>query len=148
MGPFESLDALKAALDRLRAAPAPTIAGGWTPAQVLEHCAQSIDCQMKGFPAMKPAVVRATVGRVVLGVFLARGRMSHDRVAQVPGLEAPVNRPWAEAVDRLAASVRALQGWQTELAPHAVFGAMSKARGERYHAIHVSDHLRDWPAPG
>ena len=48
------------------------------------QCTQSIDCQMKGFPARKPAVVRATVGRVVLGVFFARGRMAHDRVAQVP----------------------------------------------------------------
>lgn len=147
MGPFATVEALRAALDALRGGAPPAIAGPWTAAQVLEHCAQSVDCQMRGFPVMKPALVRATVGRAALGVFLARGRMSHDRAAQVPGLDAPAGRPWPEAVDRLAASLDALLGWPEPYAPHAVFGAMSKPRCLRYHAIHVSDHLRDWPAP-
>lgn len=117
--------------------------GPWSAAQVLEHCAQSIDCSLHGFPVMKPAIVRATVGPLVLRRFLSKGRMSHDHGAQIPGVEPPVDRPWSDAVARLLASIDAFEAWTSAPAPHFVFGRVDRDRYARYHAIHIADHFTD-----
>src|SRR5262245_46373918 len=64
---------------------------GMTLHQALVHLAQSVEYPLSGFPQLKPGFVRATVGRLVSGRFLARGYMSHDLTALIPG--APVPEP-------------------------------------------------------
>ena len=124
--------------------PAPQPNGPWSAAQVLEHCAQSIDCSMHGFPKLKPAIVRRVVGPLVLRRFLAKGRMSHDHAAQIPGLPPPDDRPLRDAADRLLASIAAFEAWTGPTAPHVVFGEVDKDRYARYHVLHIADHLGAW----
>jgi hypothetical protein len=141
-----SLADVRSLLGEWRDAPARAASGAWSPAQVLEHCAQSIDCSLHGFPVLKSAFVRGFVGPLVLRRFLAKGRMTHDHAAQIPGLEPPVERPWADAVARLLASIAAFEAWTGATAPHVVFGRVEKDRYARYHALHIADHFADFAA--
>ena len=54
---------------------------------VLDHCAQSIECTLDGFPQMKPRLLQSTVGALIARRFLSAGFMSHDVKAPIPGLE-------------------------------------------------------------
>ena len=44
--------------------------------QTALHCARSIEYAVQGYPKMKPAFVRATIGKLVLGRFLKSGFMT------------------------------------------------------------------------
>ncbi len=132
------LEALRSAGGALKAR-----SGGWTVSQVLGHCAESIECSMRGFPTEKPRVVQWTVGAVALRVFLARGSMSHDRNAPLPGGADPVDVALPAALDRVIAAIDELAGFQGTPARHVLFGAVSKNDYERYHAIHLADHLTE-----
>jgi hypothetical protein len=116
-------------------------AGKWTLAQALDHCAASIDASMKGFPVMRPAIVRATIGRLVLRRFLGQGRMSHDRESQVPGLDAPADAPLEAAVGRLVRAIDEFERYPGAMAPHFVYGPVTKDEYARLHAMHIADHL-------
>ena len=41
---------------------------------MLAHCAQSIECSVHGYPKLKPAFVRKTIGRLVVRRFLRAGQ--------------------------------------------------------------------------
>ena len=60
----------------------------WNLSQVLQHLAQSIEFSMQGFPALKGAWFRSTVGSAAFAVFNARGAMSHDLSEPIPGAPA------------------------------------------------------------
>jgi len=139
---FNSLDEALAALRRLEAAGSIELAAPITPHQMLIHLCQSIECSLRGYPAMKPAWLRATVGRLVAGRFLRRGEMKHDHGAPVPGepaisADGDLGKAWA----RLHAAIAAFQAASDPLPPHFFFGALTKAEYERIHAMHIADHL-------
>ena len=64
----------------------PAAAGALTTAQHLDHCAASIVASLDGYPALKPWIVRATIGALVKRRFLAARRMKHDTTAPLPSL--------------------------------------------------------------
>lgn len=109
----------------------------------LSHCAESIECSLAGYPKLKPAFVRATIGRLVKRRFLAAGAMKHDTRAGLPGLP-PISGdvPEPTGVAGLERAIEAFRRHNGPLMPHPVFGACSKAEYERLHAMHVADHLR------
>jgi hypothetical protein len=110
-------------------------------AQVLNHCAASIEYSRAGYPQNKPALVQKTVGRFVLRRFLARGALSHNRNAPIPG-DKPLEDPGTQiAAERLLKAIADFQATPEPLAPHFVYGPMTKADYERIHAMHVADHL-------
>jgi hypothetical protein len=117
--------------------------GAWTLPQILDHCAQSVDASMRGFPVHKPAIVRKTVGRLALRHFLKRGVMSHDRNGPIPGLPVPAGGELGPAVDRLVASIDAFLAFEGEPAPHFMYGPTTKDQYDRVHAMHIADHLSD-----
>lgn len=139
---LDNLAASREALQKLRAAGAGPPSRGMTLHQVLLHCAQSIDYSLGGFPQMKPKLVRATVGRLVAGRFLSRGRMSHNLAAPVPGAPAipaqgELDRAWQMLLD-------ALDRFERHTGPmhdHFIFGRLSKDDFARLHAMHIADHL-------
>ncbi|HVV83128.1 MAG TPA: DUF1569 domain-containing protein [Kofleriaceae bacterium] len=120
----------------------PVASGSRTTAQHLDHCAASIVASLDGYPALKPWIVRATVGKLVKYVFLWRGTMHHDTSAPVPGGPTLPDRPVAEAQAALAAAVERFRAHGGGLRPHPVYGGCSKAQYERLHSIHAADHLR------
>lgn len=132
--------AVRGLIDRRDARP---LTGAWTLPQILDHCAQSIDSSIRGFPLHKPAIVKKTVGRLVLWRFLGRGAMSHDRNGPIPGLPPPADGSLEDAVSRLTSSIDAFLAFDGEPAPHFVYGPATKDQYDRVHAMHIADHLGD-----
>jgi hypothetical protein len=130
-------DALLARLD-----PGMTPGGSWTLAQTLHHCAESIESSLTGYPKLKPAFVRATIGALVKRRFLGRGAMRHDLTAPLPGGAPPTDGPVDAAIARLRRAIEAFARYDGALAPHPVYGACTKAEYDALHAMHIADHLR------
>lgn len=119
-------------------------AGGhpWTTAQHLDHCAESIACSVDGYPLLKAAIIRGTIGTLVKRRFLARGAMRHDITAPVPGSVAPPPRALDDARASLRAAIERFRAHTGPLAPHPVYGRCTAADYEALHAIHFLDHCR------
>lgn len=119
----------------------PEPAAGWPWAQVLEHCAQSIEYSIDGFPRLKPGFIRATVGRIVARRFLSRGALSHDLQAEIPGASALAEDDPKQALARLQRAVERFEAHDGQLADHFIFGRVDKADYDRLHAMHIENHL-------
>jgi Protein of unknown function (DUF1569) len=137
---FESLDQAAASVRSLDLAAAGLPPGEWPLWRVLAHCAQSLEYGIDGFPRMKPAIVRATIGRLVLRRFLARGEMRHSHTADIAGAEALVEISAEAARERLLQAIERFRAASTT-APHFVYGEVAKADYERVQAMHIADHL-------
>jgi hypothetical protein len=121
----------------------PKVRTPWTTAQHLEHCAQSIEYAVTGYPKLKPAFVRSTVGKLVKNKFLGQGEMSHDTAAPVagaPALDASMTLEAARA--RLRAAIETFRAHPGPYAPHLVYGPCTRDEYERLQSMHVADHLR------
>ncbi len=120
---------------------APATAWNWS--QTLEHCAQSIEFSLQGFPAPKSALFQDTLGSAALGVFFLRGRMSHNLAEPIPGAPA-LDAPRPDASAALARLRKAVQDFATHagpLHPHFAYGALSRAQYEQAHAMHLANHV-------
>jgi len=142
---FASLSAARPAIDSLlRDPPLRPRSGTWTTSQICDHLACSIEHSLTGYPVMRNALIRATIGRIVLRRFLSRGAMSHDRNAHIPGLRlADASMPLETAVKRLLAAIDAFVSFAGTPAPHFVYGPVTHAQYDRLHAMHIADHLGD-----
>lgn len=143
-----TLAEVRAFVDRLAAAGDVRNDGPWSAAQVIVHCAQSIECSMKGYPVLKPWIFRATVGRIAKGAFLRRGSMKHDLGAPIAGLPAPQAEGFAQACNRLEAAIDEFVAFEGALSPHLAYGATDKPDYDRLHAMHVADHARAMTVDG
>lgn len=137
MRTFDEALAALSALGELKPGP-----GGWSPGQVLAHCAQSIELSLTGFPRQRSWVVRNVFGPLVKRRFLKAGRMTHDLVGPIPGADeldpATTQDEGRERLVRAIASFRAHQG---PLQPHFAYGAVSREEYEALHTMHLADHL-------
>lgn len=116
----------------------------WTFYEILSHCSQTIEYSMTGYPAMKPALLRNTVGRLVIKRFLRQGYMKHNLSAHVPGGEAITNSgSTEEGIQRLIKSIEKFQAFNGKLALHLIFGTLSKEEYDKYFSMHVADHLSE-----
>jgi hypothetical protein len=137
-----SLTAAVAQLERLAASGQPTSDGGWTWAQTLTHCAQSIEYSMRGFPRSKSWLFQRTVGAMAFSVFRRRGRMSHGLTEPIPGAPpiAADDNP-ARALERLRQAIDDFRRWTGPLQPHFAYGPLDHAQYEQAHAMHLANHL-------
>jgi len=114
----------------------------WTTSQTLLHCAQSIEYAVTGYPTLKPAFIRATIGKLVKRRFLGKGAMSHDTAAVVAGAPAlDAATPVDAAKQRLRAAIAAFRAHAGPYAPHLVYGPCTRDEYERLQSMHVADHL-------
>jgi len=134
------------ALDSLPLAPStPSRPQRFTPAQTLVHCAQSIEYSMTGYPRLRSALFRATIGPLVKRKFLRAGYMSHDVTAGIAGAADPAaDADLASAMSRLRAAIASFRGFEGPLGPHLAYGGCSKSDYEKLHSMHVADHLGAW----
>lgn len=113
----------------------------WNLSQVMQHLAQSIEFSMQGFPALKGAWFRSSIGSAAFAVFNARGAMSHSLDEPIPG--APALDP-AQAlkisVNRLLAAMDAFAQFNGTLRPHFAYGELTKPQYERAHLMHLANH--------
>jgi hypothetical protein len=140
---FASIDATLNTLAQLKNA-APRMAGAWDLAHVLHHTAQSVEYSMAGFPALKPAWFRATLGSYAFALFNSRGAMSHDLAEPIPGAPAIAQgQPLAPAIDHAIAALRAFDAHTAALQPHFAYGTLDKPAYTRAHLMHLANHWNE-----
>jgi hypothetical protein len=117
---------------------------GWSTYQIFVHCSKTIEYSMVGYPKLKPALVRSTVGKIAISKFLKQGYMSHNLTADVPG--SPImdhDGTFQEGREILLNSIDKFLGYDNELAPHLLFGKLNKDAYNTYFAMHIADHLSE-----
>lgn len=132
-------------VERLNAASVHALAPAtvWNWSQTLEHCAQSIEYSLQGFPAPKSALFQRTLGAAAFSVFAQRGRMSHSLAEPIPGAPAldTLAPDATAALARLRKAVQDFAAHTGALHPHFAYGALSRAQYEQAHAMHLANHL-------
>ncbi len=115
---------------------------GWNPSQVFNHCAQSIDYSIDGYPELRPVWFRHSLGPAAFAVFSARGAMRHPLDEVIPGA-APLLEPasQAEALQRLQIAFERFASHAGELQPHFAYGALNHAEYGQAHVMHLYNHL-------
>jgi Protein of unknown function (DUF1569) len=136
--PFGSLAAARDALGSLGPLQG---TGVWSVPQVLTHLAQSIEYSLLGFPQLKPAWFRATLGRAAFAVFDARGAMSHPLDQPIPGAPSLAEAQDIErARTRLIVALDQFERHTGRLQPHFAYGELDKAAYARAHLLHLCQH--------
>lgn len=114
----------------------------WTAYQSLLHCSKTIEYSMIGYPVLKPAIIRNTIGKMVIKKFLKEGYMKHNLYADVPGSPVMDNLgSCEEGIRILINSIEKFDSYNGEFKPHLLFGKLSKEQYDKYFTIHIEDHL-------
>lgn len=139
---YASFADVRAQLARWQLQGPPQMQSGWPLAQVLAHCAQSIEFSLTGFPALKPAWFRASVGPVAFSVFDVMGAMRHSLTEPIPGAPDLANTVWPDALARLEAALAAFENHTGVLMPHFAYGQLTHHDYARAHLMHFSQHMQ------
>jgi hypothetical protein len=119
----------------------------WNLSQVVQHLAQSVEFSMQGYPALKGAWFRSTLGSAAFGVFDAQGEMRHDLAEPIPGAPAlDASQPLKASVNRLLAAMDAFAEFGGPLRPHFAYGELTKRQYERAHLMHLGNHWTQFHA--
>ncbi len=140
---FRSLEEAEDELANLQNAfPNIDTAGQWGLPVMLDHCAESLEFSLTGYPEMKPEWFRMTVGPIAKHVFLMQGKMSHNTLDPIPGDEGmPHSSNEKEAFERLFRAISTFKTWNREVAEHFAYGKLDRAEAEKLQAFHIADHL-------
>lgn len=118
-------------------------AGQWNVAQVMDHCAQSVEFSLLGFPEHKSDVFKNTAGAVAFSLFGAKGSMKHGLSEAIPGApELDANRSIAQALARLKRSLIEFDGYNGQLKDHFAYGALNKDDYALAHVMHFNNHMQ------
>ena len=140
MAAFDSVDSALRRVAQLESRPLRS-SGAWDVPHVLHHVAQSIEYSMNGFPRLKPAWFRASLGRAAFALFSWRGRMRHGLDQPIPG--APDIAQGLPLPAAIAHAVLALRTFER----HAVGVAQAARQGVEVaplacQAVHAHQHAR------
>lgn len=142
--PDAPIGALIDELDALRTRELRTT-GAWSSYKVFTHLAQSIDYSLHGYPSLKPAWFRSSLGSAAFFAFETAGTMKHSLDEPIPGAaEIPAKGDSADALQRLIVSLERFVAHRGALHPHFAYGALSKGEFAHAHVLHVRDHLREF----
>lgn len=144
---FRTWAAAVAAVQALRSQPLQVQGNPWSLSQVAQHLAQSIEYSITGYPALKPAWFRASLGSAAFSAFNAYGAMSHDRQEPIPGAPPLVAAtPLPAALQRLDNAMAAFAAHTGPLAPHFAYGTLSHSQYQRAHLMHLAHHWTQFQA--
>lgn len=116
----------------------------WPLYEILAHCAQTIEYSMTGYPQMKPKIVRKTIGRIAIKKFMKQGFIKHNLTEHVPGAaKIATQGTIREGIDLLLKAIHDFEEYKGPLAPHLLFGELSKEEYDRYFAMHIADHFSE-----
>lgn len=115
---------------------------GWGPTEVFNHCAQSIEYSMIGYPELKPTWFRSSLGSLAFSVFSARGAMRHPLGEIIPGAPA-LSEPATQALalSRLQTAFSEFAAYSGELQPHFAYGTLNHADYAEAHVLHLYNHM-------
>ncbi|HMV43288.1 MAG TPA: DUF1569 domain-containing protein [Leptospiraceae bacterium] len=114
--------------------------GLWSFYQILTHCKDHIHYSMNGFPYYYAAFFRKTLGKYLLSKLLKRGYMepngyNGDTISnRVEGNE-------MQALNELREAIYAFRSFNGEFASHPMYDKMDKATWEKFHSMHIANHL-------
>ena len=131
-----------ASLEKLRQSQV-SMAGAWRLSQVLEHCAQSVEFSMIGFPEHKPELFKQTIGKLAFSAFSEKGEMRHNLAEAIPGAAELMAENVQASYQRLKQAMLDFKQFQGELADHYAFGPLNKAQYEQAHVMHFYNHLQE-----
>jgi len=114
----------------------------WSLAQVLEHCAQSVEFSMHGFPLPRSPLFQDTAGRLAFAAFNRRGSMQHGLTDAIPGAPALSAADPGAAATRLLVAFDAFEVHASTLRPHFAYGELDKAEYTRAHLLHLANHAQ------
>ena len=141
LGTFETWKQAQQAVLDLLFKPQVVAGNPWNLSQVLQHLAQSIEFSMQGFPALKGAWFRSSLGSAAFAVFNARGAMSHDLSEPIPGAPAlDASQALKASAQRLLDAMEAFAAFEGPLRPHFAYGELTKAQYQRAHLMHLANH--------
>ena len=117
----------------------------WALPQVLEHAAQSIEYSLDGYPQLRSALFRDSVGALAYAIFARRGRMSHDTLEPIPDAPLLAATDPGLAAQRLRQALQRFEAHPADraLAAHFAYGALGKDAYRRAHLMHLADHARE-----
>lgn len=119
----------------------------WNLSQVMQHLAQSIEYSMQGYPVLKGAWYRSTIGSAAFAVFNARGDMSHSLDEPIPGAPAlDASQALKTSVQRLLDAMEGFAAFNGTLRPHFAYGELTKPQYERAHLMHLANHWTQFHA--
>ena len=140
-GPL-TIDYVLERIDLMAAAEQLSSSGAWNLSEVFEHCAQSVEYSMTGYPEHKPEWFKQTLGKTAYSVFAAKRAMSHALDEPIPGAPALGSMAnMSAALQRFRQSLIDFKQYQGELLPHFAFGALTKQQYEQAHVMHFNNHL-------
>lgn len=137
-----TLDQVKEELRRLEKAGSVKNDGPWTVFKVMQHCGQSIEYSMIGFPEYKSWLFQNTLGKIGKAKFIGQGYMSHNLGDPIPG--APVIQDTGndkDAIRSLILAVEKFQRFTDSVRPHFAYGELNKSEADQLQAMHVANHL-------
>lgn len=114
--------------------------GNWSYYQILKHCSDHIQYSMHGFPYIYTPFLRKTVGRYLLSKILERGFMLPDGY-NGQEITTRVEGDDREALSELKASIYSFRRFNKEFAVHPLYDVMDKPTWEKFHSIHIANHL-------
>lgn len=143
--PEAELLTTESCLARLRAMQGKTVtsSGEWSAAKVFEHCAQSVEYSLAGYPQLNSDTFRSTVGLLAYSMFSLGRRMQHPLDEAIPGAEPLVMDDTQKALARLIKSLEVFAAHDGALKPHFAFGQLDKGEYARVHAMHLNQHLQE-----
>lgn len=118
--------------------------GQWDLSQVLNHCAQSVEFSMLGFPQHKPEWFKNSLGQLAFSAFSEKGEMRHSLSEPIPG--AAILKPdtdLAAAYHRFKYAMLDFQQYSGEFAEHFAFGRLTKPEYEQAHVMHFYNHMQE-----
>lgn len=137
---FADFAAVRSAIAAWLTNPPATPAGHWDAARTLEHAAQSIEMSLDGYPQLRAAWFRASVGPLAFAVFDKRGQMRHSLVEPIPGAAPLAAAELALAATRLEAAISRFEAHSGPLAPHFAYGELDHPAYTRAHLMHLANH--------
>ena len=140
---FATLEEARAWVRRIAAAPSARSSTAWPLAQVLEHCAQSIEFSLDGYPQPKPAWFQASAGALAFRAFSRHGAMRHDTTEPIPGAPPLVATDTGLAAERLLAALDRFAAHTGPLQPHFAYGALDAGQYLRAHLMHLAEHAAE-----
>lgn len=140
----EDLSDLRELLVKLQADPEEfKLSGTWSPGKVFAHCAQSIEYSLKGYPEMKSAIFRGSVGKVAFSIFAFKNKMNHGLEEPIPGAEDITNTTEIKAgIKRLIQAIDDFsKAKESSLRPHFAYGELTKEEYDVAHSLHIRNHM-------
>lgn len=138
---YDSLEEALGALEQIARARRIVLSPGWSLPEIFEHCAQSLEGVMAGFPCEKSRLFQNTVGSLAFHVFDWRGYMNHNLSEAIPCCEFTPALENEAGFRRLIGAIEAFRRYEGPLHPHFAYGALTKVQAGKANAMHMANHF-------